>query len=467
MVEIHKTSNSLASDGWDTIDISDDLDLFNNSPFGRKGSTPQLGSRPSSIREIPALSLLGQKHIIGEDIPFLDDDYQDSSDDESVDEMQKKMMRRGSLNRIIADSMEAIQPASCENLLRSINSDNNMKWGESRKDLVAMFWSKLNLSDRTGLAEYVRDYCDEVCELIIPDLKDTAIGKGDIMMLFSLLFEVYPDAVWSVRGNLNGNKGAVTCEFSFTGTNIFNKSIDTLYKETRAQSRKQLSIECMGRFGRDKKKLLDTNGRSNGNMNDRSSEKLNSRSNGNMNNRSNKDMLDAVHSSSSAQWNRPCFPLNKSTASYDMTSGGCAYAASDVPTSEIENPTAPETVKEFSAEIGELIPVSEASSPTLYQRWSTDDKNSIYRSKPSATDYLYGSRNQIADTIIQTSRSGSNPASPPAMLNTNANKELESMVIKHGFVQHKRSAEFVFVITGTNSTFGKIGKIAKIIIKDI
>jgi hypothetical protein len=504
------TINSLS---WDELDISDDLDLFNSSPFNSRRNgvgTPLIGSRTSSIRDsLP--TLLGQKHNIEDDvhIPFLDGvDYEDSSDDESIDEMKPKMMRRGSVNRIMADSMEARQPASCENLLRSISSDNNLRWGDSRKDLVAMFWRKLNLGDRTGLAEYVRDYCDEVCELTIPDLKDyIVVGKGDIMMFFSLLFEVYPDAIWTVR-SVNGKKGVVMCEYTFMGTNIFNKSIDLLFKETRAQSRKHQSIESMGKIDR-KKLSLDTNRRS---IDDRSTsiDSLNGRSSGSMNNRSgnlahsrsNGNMLDGVFASSTAsQWARPGLPYSKS-ATFNLINTTGAQPYQPYPSSSgishgidqhgIEGAQGaefthgrsaePTTTKEFSEEFGEEITI--ASDPSglnrsLYQRPSAVNTN-IFRSfgstnstnSPPPSDKSYfasfhaiGSfNNQTSDTIIQQSTGGSNPASPPDMFNTNTNKELESMVIKHGIVQQRRQAEFVFAITGINATFGKL---VKIIIRDI
>ena len=51
-------------------------------------------------------------------------------------------MRRGSLSRIIADTLEAKQPASSENLL--VSSELNMRDSEARGEIVALFWRKLN-----------------------------------------------------------------------------------------------------------------------------------------------------------------------------------------------------------------------------------------------------------------------------------------------------------------------------------
>jgi hypothetical protein len=57
------------------------------------------------------------------------------------------------------------------------------------------------------------------------------------MMLFSLLFEIYPDGVWELKSPLSLKNGVVICDFLFQGTNIFNKSVGVMFKQVKAKTK--------------------------------------------------------------------------------------------------------------------------------------------------------------------------------------------------------------------------------------
>lgn len=109
---------------------------------------------------------------------------------------------------------------------------------EARKGVVSKFLRCLNFGDMNGLAKVIRENCRETCFLVSPDLFEPIMGKGDVMMLFSLLFEAYPDGVWNIGTLVCSKDGTntISCLYRFTGTGVFCHSINTLFLQIRAHS---------------------------------------------------------------------------------------------------------------------------------------------------------------------------------------------------------------------------------------
>ena len=118
--------------------------------------------------------------------------------------------------------------------------------------------------DMNGLGRFIGQRCSERCVLTSPDLPEPVWGRTELMMLFSLLFEAYPDGVWSitsltchlhptsgVRGEPGhscgtnssfggvagwGGVGAeVVCLYRFTGTGVINYPLHEVFRLIRKQ----------------------------------------------------------------------------------------------------------------------------------------------------------------------------------------------------------------------------------------
>jgi hypothetical protein len=157
---------------------------------------------------------------------------EDCEEDEQI-----KFMRFGSLGRIIASSVVASTPpvSSQGRLPYPLTSyPENTEKGEAMKFTAVKFVNAFNLGDLGRLAILVREICDESCHMITPDVycHDSIIGRADVMMLFSLILETYPDGVYRLLSS-TVNNNSVTVTYSFTGTRVFEQSMDALYKQCK------------------------------------------------------------------------------------------------------------------------------------------------------------------------------------------------------------------------------------------
>jgi hypothetical protein len=148
-----------------------------------------------------------------------------------------KFMRFGSLGRIIASSVVAsTPPVSSQGRLPYplISCPANTEKGEAMKFTAVKFINAFNLGDLGRLALLVRELCDESCTMITPDVyyEDCIVGRADVMMLFSLILETYPDGVYRLLSSTT-NSNSVTVTYSFTGTRVFEQSMDSLYKQCK------------------------------------------------------------------------------------------------------------------------------------------------------------------------------------------------------------------------------------------
>ena len=186
---------------WDALETTEELALQISGPI------PACGVDQSMSKKHPRL--------------------EDEGDNENI-----KFMRFGSLGRIIASSVAASTPPVSFYYSASIapRSDNS----QARKEIAEKFISAFNFGDMGRLAILVRELCDETCLLITPDVdyRDCIVGKADVMMLFSLLFETFPDGVYrTLSSSVEDDRATIT--YSFTGTRVFEQSINCLYKQCR------------------------------------------------------------------------------------------------------------------------------------------------------------------------------------------------------------------------------------------
>lgn len=186
---------------WDALDITEELALQISGPI------PESGLEQSLTRKHARL--------------------EDEEENENI-----KFMRFGSLGRIIASSVAASTPPVSFYFPASIvPRSNNL---QARKEIAEKFIAAFNFGDMGRLAVLVRELCDETCLLITPDVdhRDCIVGKADVMMLFSLLFETFPDGVYrTLSSAVEGDRATII--YSFTGTRVFEQSINCLYKQCR------------------------------------------------------------------------------------------------------------------------------------------------------------------------------------------------------------------------------------------
>lgn len=194
---------------WDALEITEELALQIGGPI------PALGSVYDPSR----------KHC------------RESSNVDDEENENIKFMRFGSLGRIIASSFAASTPPVsfyAGALSQQVSSVNDAQRSESRKHTTVKFVNSFNFGDMGRLALLVRDLCEENCLLLTPDVdpRTSIVGRADVMMLFSLMFETFPDGVYRTLSTVvDGDR--VTTIFSFTGTRVFDQSIDCLYKQCR------------------------------------------------------------------------------------------------------------------------------------------------------------------------------------------------------------------------------------------
>ena len=196
---------------WDALEITEELALQIGGPII---TSPTLGGMNNSSK----------KHL--RDVRCEDDD-----ESENI-----KFMRFGSLGRIIASSVVAsTPPASSESKVPLfVSPPDDAQRRDAIKFTASRFIAAFNIGDMGRLALLVRELCDESCLLITPDVdsRDYIVGRADVMMLFSLILETFPDGVYRTLSS-TVDCGHVSIIYSFTGTRVFEQSLDSLYKQCR------------------------------------------------------------------------------------------------------------------------------------------------------------------------------------------------------------------------------------------
>lgn len=91
-----------------------------------------------------------------------------------------------------------------------------------------------------GLAKFVSDNCCEACTLISPDLLAEITGRLEVMMLFSLLYEAYPDGIWTVT-NTSCAGQSVIHHYRFMGTGVVDFPLNTLFLLIQQHSQKYMN----------------------------------------------------------------------------------------------------------------------------------------------------------------------------------------------------------------------------------
>ena len=197
---------------WDALEITEELALQIGGPII---ASPTLGGMDNSSR----------KH-------YRDSRFEDDDESENI-----KFMRFGSLGRIIASAVVASTPPPSSGakipFMPALPPDDAQR-REAIKTTAIRFIDAFNLGDMGRLALLVRELCDESCLLFTPDVdsRDCIVGRADVMMLFSLILETFPDGVYRTLSS-SVDSGHVSIVYSFTGTRVFEQSMDSLYKQCR------------------------------------------------------------------------------------------------------------------------------------------------------------------------------------------------------------------------------------------
>lgn len=147
---------------------------------------------------------------------------------DSVENYDAKTMRFGSFERIIEYSVKA--NSFTDNSERTqINPD--MNYDEDRKAVCKKFFKFMNVGDMNGLARLISEQVSEACQLVSPDLREPIVGRAEIMTLFSLLFETYPDGVWALTNSSvdQCRKNTIVCLYRFTGTGVIDHPLNTIF----------------------------------------------------------------------------------------------------------------------------------------------------------------------------------------------------------------------------------------------
>lgn len=143
-----------------------------------------------------------------------------------------KAMRYDSLDRILGYTVQA-SAVSDKNLIKT---DANKNYDEERKTISGKIIRFMNVGDMNQLSKLVSDcVCDSVV-MYYCQIADTIHGKAEAMMLFSLLYETYPDGVWKITSTEVSGK-VVTYHYLFTGTSVFDTPLAVSYHQVKEHQR--------------------------------------------------------------------------------------------------------------------------------------------------------------------------------------------------------------------------------------
>ena len=211
---------------WDALEITEELALQIGGP-SLASPTHNLKEKDKEI--VKGVSGLKESKKHNRDFRF-------EEEDETEESENIKFMRFGSLGRIIASSVVASTPPASSDvkLPYSFSAPDDAQRCLAIKCIATRFIDAFNLGDMGRLALLVRELCDESCLLVTPDVdsRDCIVGRADVMMLFSLILETFPDGVYRTLSSA-AEYDRVTVTYSFTGTRVFEQSMDSLYKQCR------------------------------------------------------------------------------------------------------------------------------------------------------------------------------------------------------------------------------------------
>ena len=139
-----------------------------------------------------------------------------------------KAMRHDSLDRILNYTVQA-SSVSDKNL---IQIDINTNYDEERKSISDKIFQYMNNGDMNRLAKFVSDYVCDSLTMHYCQIAETIYGKAELMMLFSLLYETYPDGIRRVVNTSVHNK-LIIYDFIFTGTSVFDTPLAVSFHQVK------------------------------------------------------------------------------------------------------------------------------------------------------------------------------------------------------------------------------------------
>lgn len=159
--------------------------------------------------------------------------FHDKDIDTSDEDGRNKLQRTGSLQRIITTISLAVAADPPETTdLESLKSE-----------IPTAFINCVNLADNRLMTELILKMCSEVCCLYATCLRSPISGVRDIVMFWSLMFEIFPDGVCKLLTQ-SGDDSKTRLTYSFQGTRLFSQSIDTLYCTVKEQAAESTSAIC-------------------------------------------------------------------------------------------------------------------------------------------------------------------------------------------------------------------------------
>ena len=151
------------------------------------------------------------------------------SRDESTDNdypQNIKAMRYDSLDRILAYTVQA-SAVSDKNILKI---DTSINYDEDRLTTSKKIFRYMNVGDMNALSKLVSESFCESMSVQFCQMSESVTGKAEAMMLFSLLYESYPDGMWKLISAEVNNK-VVTVYYTFTGTSVFDTPLSLSFKQ--------------------------------------------------------------------------------------------------------------------------------------------------------------------------------------------------------------------------------------------
>lgn len=149
---------------------------------------------------------------------------EECADDSLLHEI--KAMRYDSLDRILAYTSKA-SAISDRSLLKI---DHTINYDEERLAASKKIFRYMNVGDMNALSKLVSEsFCDSI-SVRFCHLNVSVCGKAEAMVLFSLLYESYPDGMWKL-GSVAVNNKVVTAIYTFTGTSVFDTPLSLSFQQ--------------------------------------------------------------------------------------------------------------------------------------------------------------------------------------------------------------------------------------------
>lgn len=135
-------------------------------------------------------------------------------------------MRYDSLDRILAYTVQA-SAVSDKNIFKI---DTSINYDEDRLATSKKIFRYMNVGDMNALSKLVSESLCESMSVQFCQMSESVCGKAEAMMLFSLLYESYPDGMWKLISAEVNNK-VVTVYYTFTGTSVFDTPLSLSFKQ--------------------------------------------------------------------------------------------------------------------------------------------------------------------------------------------------------------------------------------------